>query len=93
VGIVNLLVDVDYQKKAKADGLGTGTACMWKDHRLILTAEHVVADAEPRDLAFLLRVDEAINWEGSGKPEQVQARVSLLTAVQISGLTTGGKRG
>ena len=77
VGIVNLLVDVDYQKKAKADGLGTGTACMWKDHRLILTAEHVVADAEPRDLAFLLRVDEAINWEGSGKPEQVQARVSL----------------
>jgi Trypsin-like peptidase domain len=77
VGIVNVFADVDHQKKTKADGLGTGTACMWNGHRLILTAEHVVANAKPKDLAFLLRVDEAINWEGSGKPEQVQSRVSL----------------
>ena len=77
VGIVNLLVDVDYQKKTMADGLGTGTACTWKGHRLILTAEHVIAKAEPKDLAFLLRVDEAINWEGTGKPEKVVERVSL----------------
>ena len=77
VGIVNLLVDVDYQKKTMADGLGTGTACTWKGHRLILTAEHVIAKAEPKDLAFLLRVDEAINWEGMGKPEKVVERVSL----------------
>ena len=36
VGIVNVLVDVDYQKRTMADGLGTGTACTWKGHRLIL---------------------------------------------------------
>jgi hypothetical protein len=53
------------------------TACTWKGHRLILTAEHVTAKAEPKDLAFLLRVDEAINWEGMGKPQKVVERVSL----------------
>ena len=61
VGIVNVLVDLDYQKTTMADGLGTGTACTWKGHGLILTAEHVIANAQPKDLAFLLRVDEAIN--------------------------------
>jgi len=77
VGVVNLLADVDHRKKTMADGLGTGTACTWKGHSLILTAEHVVAKAEPDKLAFLLRVDDAINWEGTGKPEEVVPRVSL----------------
>jgi hypothetical protein len=77
VGVVNLLTDVDLQRKTMADGLGTGTACTWKGHSLILTAEHVVAKAEPDDLAFLLRVDNAINWEGTAKPEEVVPRVSL----------------
>jgi hypothetical protein len=77
VGVVNLLADVDPQEKTMADALGSGTACTWKGHRLILTAEHVVAKAEPDDLAFLLRVDDAINWEGMGKPEEVISRVSL----------------
>jgi hypothetical protein len=27
VGVVNLLADIDHQKKTMADGLGTGTAC------------------------------------------------------------------
>ncbi|MGA9507869.1 MAG: hypothetical protein WBV55_04390 [Candidatus Sulfotelmatobacter sp.] len=60
-----------------ADDIGTGTACTWKDHKLILTAEHVIGEAEPKDLAFFLRVDDAINWEGSGSPGKVIARVSL----------------
>jgi hypothetical protein len=77
VGVVNLLSDVDHQQKTMADCLGSGTACRWKDHRLILTAEHVIAKAEPDSLAFLLRVDDAINWEGMGKPEEVISRVSL----------------
>ncbi len=77
VGVVNLLADVDRQNKTMADGLGTGTACTWKGHSLILTAEHVVDKAEPCNLAFLLRVDDAINWEGMGKPEEVVPRVSL----------------
>jgi hypothetical protein len=77
VGIVNLLAVVNYKEKRAADEFGTGTACTWKGHRLILTAEHVIAKAEPCDLAFLLRVDDAINWEGTGKPEKVVERVSL----------------
>ncbi len=77
VGVVNLLADVDHQNKRMADVLGTGTACTWKGHSLILTAEHVVAEAEPDSLAFLLRVDDAINWEGMGKSEKVVPRVSL----------------
>lgn len=77
VGIVNLLADVDHQKKTMADGLGTGTACTWKGHKLILTAAHVIEEAEQEDLAFFLRVDDAIAWEGTGKPEKVVERVSL----------------
>ncbi len=77
VGVVSLLAYVDHQNKKMADVLGTGTACTWKGHSVILTAEHVVAEAEPDSLAFLLRVDDAINWEGTGKPEIVVPRVSL----------------
>jgi hypothetical protein len=77
VGVINLLADVDHQNRTMADGLGTGTACAWEGHRLILTAKHVVDKAEPGDLAFLLRVDDALNWEGMGKPEEVVPRVSL----------------
>ena len=77
VGVINLFADVDRQNRTAADGLGTGTACTWKGHSLILTAEHVLAKAEPDNLAFLLRVDDAINWEGTGRPEEVVPRVSL----------------
>ncbi len=77
VGIVNLLAVVNHREKRAADEFGTGTACTWKGHSLILTAEHVIGKAEPNDLAFLLRVDDSINWEGMGKPEKVVERVSL----------------
>jgi hypothetical protein len=77
VGIVNLLASVNSKEKRMADDVGTGTACTWKGHKLILTAEHVIEKTEPKDLAFFLRVDDAINWEGSGKPEKVIERVSL----------------
>ncbi len=77
VGVVNLLAAINYKEKRMADDFGTGTACTWKGHSLILTAEHVIAKAEANDLAFLLRVDDAISWEGTGAPEKVVARVSL----------------
>jgi hypothetical protein len=77
MGVINLFADIDRQNKTAADGLGTGTACTWKGHRLILTAEHVLAKAEPANLAFLLRVDDAISWEETGRPEEVVPRVSL----------------
>ena len=77
MGIVNISADVDHQDRVMADAIGSGTACTWKGHGLILTAEHVIGDAEAEDLAFLLRVDDAINWEGLGKPEKVVPRVKL----------------
>ena len=77
VGIVNPFASVNHKEKRMADDIGTGTACTWKGHKLILTAEHVIAEAEPKDLAFFLRVDDAISWEGAGKPEKGIARVSL----------------
>jgi S1-C subfamily serine protease len=64
MGIVNIRADVDHQDRVMADAIGSGTACTWKGHGLILTAEHVIGDAEPEDIAFLLRVDDAIKWEG-----------------------------
>ena len=66
VGIVNLLADVDHKDRRMSDALGTGTACTWKSHSLILTAEHVVARTEPSNLAFL-RVDDAIKLGGCGQ--------------------------
>ncbi len=75
VGIVNVLVDVDYQKKTMADGLGTGTACTWKGHRLILTAEHVIANAQPKDLAFLLRVHLAHPDNVKAKPKTTSCQL------------------
>ena len=77
VGIVNLLAEVNHQERSAGDVIGTGTACTWKEYRIILTADHVVAEAKPSDLAFLLRVDDALEWEGTGQDEEVISRVTL----------------
>jgi len=77
LGIVHVSGNVNYEEQIMEDAIGSGTACTWKGHKMILTAAHVVGDAEPERLAFLLRVDDAINWEGMGKPEKVVQRVSL----------------
>ena len=77
VGIVHARADVDHAQRRMSDAVGSGTACNWKGQRLILTADHVVANAEPDGLAFLLRVDDAIKWEGSGNSEKVVRRVPL----------------
>ena len=68
---------IDHTQRTAGDVLGTGTACRWKDYRIILTADHVVAEAKPSDLAFLLRVDDALQWERTGKDEEVISRVTL----------------
>ena len=77
LGIVNIWAEVNHRERRMGDAVGSGTACTWKGQKLILTAAHVVGDAPPERLAFLLRVDDAINWEGTGKPEKVVQRVSL----------------
>jgi len=77
LGIVAIDADVSYEQRLRADAVGSGTACTWKGQSLILTAEHVVGDTQPDRLAFLLRVDDALNWEGMGKPANVVQRVPL----------------
>ncbi len=77
LGIVAIDADVSYEQRLRADAVGSGTACTWKGHSLILTAEHVIGDTQPNRLAFLLRVDDALNWEGMGKPAKVVQRVAL----------------
>jgi hypothetical protein len=37
----------------------------------------VVAKAKPSELAFLLRVDDALKWEGTGQNEEVISRMTL----------------
>jgi hypothetical protein len=38
LGIVNVLAEVNHADRRMGDTLGSGTACAWKGHRLILTA-------------------------------------------------------
>ncbi len=39
---------------------GTGVAVRWGDHRFILTAKHVLDNAEPKDLSFFARPSGAL---------------------------------
>ena len=77
LGIIAMDADVSYEHRLRTDAVGSGTACTWKGKRLILTAEHVIGDTQPDRLAFLLRVDDALNWEGMGRPAKVVRRVPL----------------
>jgi hypothetical protein len=77
LGIIAIDADVSYEHRLRADAVGSGTACTWKGQKLILTAEHVIGDTQPDRLAFLLRVDDALNWEGMGKPAKIVQRVPL----------------
>lgn len=66
VCVVNVGVTKDQDRHIISDGVGTGTACTFKGHTIILTAEHVVGDAQPEALRFLVRVGNSIDWESSG---------------------------
>jgi hypothetical protein len=41
---------------------GMGAAVVWNGRRLILTAKHVIEDAEPKDIQFCTRADGPIDW-------------------------------
>lgn len=68
VCIVNLGAEQSVAQRTISDSIGTGTACTFQGHTIILTAEHVVADAQSEDLRFLLRVGQAIDWDSKGTP-------------------------
>ena len=42
--------------------LGMGAAVAWNGRKLILTAKHVVEDAEPENIQFCTRADGPIDW-------------------------------
>lgn len=74
--IINLAAAMTQYKGIASDEIGTGTACLYKDCKLILTADHVLEGAGPTQLKFIPRVGSAIDWEGEGKA-QIADRLSL----------------
>jgi hypothetical protein len=80
VGVVNL-VRVEGQtpagKTISVEEMGTGSACRWKERKLVLTAKHVLAGAGPSDLAFFLRPSGQIGWVTRDAPPAFAERVHL----------------
>ncbi len=77
VGVINISAFVDEKNRIIADDIGTGTACDWHGRKMILTAKHVLKNAQPKDLQFLLRVGNAIDWDADPRKGGVTSRVSL----------------
>jgi hypothetical protein len=69
VCIVNVRATVDHTHRVISDEIGTGTACVFKSHKIILTAKHVLRGANADDLRFLLRIGDAIDWDFHGRRE------------------------
>jgi hypothetical protein len=80
VGVVNL---VRVQGKTSTgtaisvEEMGAGSACSWMGKKLVLTAKHVVAGAEPSELAFFTRPSGQIGWVTRDGPPAFAERVPL----------------
>ena len=91
--IVNVSAAVDKHRRTISDEIGTGTACTFKGHKLILTAEHVIRKAEPADLKFLLRVEDAIDGESNGRTGFASSvSLPIKQIVSLRGKRLGGHR-
>lgn len=79
VGIVNCRRDqiTSPTEIAYSEGIGTGSACRWKDRDIILTAKHVLQDALPSDLRFFLRPSGQIDWNTRPEQPALSERVAL----------------
>ena len=64
-------------QSVEEEGVGSGSACVWRGKKLILTAKHVIEGAQPVDLRFLLRQGGQIDW--AVKP----ARPSLAPCISL----------
>ena len=65
VGIVNGVrrqTKLPTGKTYSFEDMGTGSACSFNRKRFILTAKHVLEDAELADLRFFLRLNRPIDW-------------------------------
>jgi hypothetical protein len=74
--IVNLTGVQNESQRVFSEEIGTGTACLWKGQRIVLTAKHVLNKAGLADLAFLPRVGSAIDWDSGGKTD-IAERVAV----------------
>jgi len=63
-----------------SEGVGIGSACVWKGKKLILTAKHVVEGATPNDIRFFLRQDRPIDW--NARPSRPTAERAIVLAIQ-----------
>jgi hypothetical protein len=78
VGVVNLKEAVDRKKRIRSDGsLGTGSACLWNNKAIVLTARHVLDEASPGEVAFLPRAETSLKWDAPGQTSGVAERVVL----------------
>jgi hypothetical protein len=80
VGIVNLVRvqgKTDTGRAFAVEEMGAGSACLWKDRKLILTAKHVLEGAGPTDLLFFLRPSEQIDWVTRAATPTLARRIAL----------------
>ncbi len=76
VCIVNLKGTTYIEQRTFSEEIGTGSFCIWKGEKLILTAKHVLKEAGPADLGFMPRVGSTIDWE-SEKSNEIAGRIDL----------------
>lgn len=80
VGIVNLQ---RVQRKTPSgqmlsiEEMGTGSACQWRDRKLILTAKHVLENAGISDLRFFLRPTGSVDWGARSGPPTLSGSTVL----------------
>jgi len=60
-----------------SEGVGIGSACIWKGQKLLLTAKHVVEGATRKDIHFFLRQDRPIDWNTRPSRPTVEQAVVL----------------
>lgn len=77
LGVVNLKEVVSEQAHTRWEGMGTGCACLWRNTTLVLTAKHVLEEAQPRDIAFLPRSGTVLRWDQPGQIEGMVERVTI----------------
>jgi|HubBroStandDraft_5_1064220.scaffolds.fasta_scaffold146951_1 hypothetical protein len=78
-GIVNL-VPVQGTTAGKTfsfEEMGTGSACRWKNARIVLTAKHVLQGAGPSEVRFFLRPSGQIDWCARSSQTAFAERVSV----------------
>ncbi len=69
------------------EGIGTGSAILWRGHPLILTAGHVVRGTQPQDLWFFFRAEGTLQrGEANEIPMQENIRLAIREHITIQAI-------